>query len=170
MMKHLAPVIALFLTTVFGLSVDSLLKSQEQASAISPLIGQSKLTEQSGKAISEITLEHIGGFGIGRQYKVILRRDGTALYIGEASAELKGQYRGKISATDFERLAKMLEAHRYFKLRARYARLDKDASTVITSAVRGGRRKTVENYAEAAPTKEIEIAIDAIVKQIKWGK
>lgn len=120
--------------------------------------------------VTEITLERTACFGFCPIYKVILRSDGTATYIGVNFVERQGTYKGYISG--FEHLAKIIEARRYFSFSNNYTRPITDLPTAITSVVRNGKRKTVQNYANSGPIElwEIETLIDGLVANVSWEK
>lgn len=118
--------------------------------------------------ITEITLER-GPCGRGRcpDYKVILRSDGTATYIGKRNVAHIGQYTGRV---DFDQLKKLLESKRFFDLKDKYGNAA-DYPIMTTSAVRNGNRKTVvTSYEPEAPIelRDINSAIDGVALQISW--
>lgn len=150
---------------------------------------------QDRDSITEISLEMtqietLEGQMLGRSLKVILRRDGTALFEGKANVKLLGSYQGSVAPEDFERLAGFLQSHGYFRLRENLpeywmnppagTEIAKFPSpTVITSVERGGKRKTVvrETMAQGSNRKkspgeilEIEQAIMDLAMRIRWSK
>lgn len=120
--------------------------------------------------ITEITLERTACYGFCPIYKVILKSDGTATYIGVKFVERTGTYKAYISG--FENLAKIIEARRYFSLRDRYTEPVTDLPSAITSVVRNGKRKTVENYGNFGPLElwEVETLIDGLIANARWEK
>src|ERR671921_1467141 len=94
-----------------------------------PLPGQ-------GPAITEISLERTPCFGSCPVDKVVLRPDGTATYIGRRFVERMGTYEGKFAEGDFERLAGLMQAMKFFGMEDRYDRPITDHPSVITTAVR----------------------------------
>lgn len=125
--------------------------------------------------ISEITLERERCYGGCPVYKVILRRDGSATYIGKENVSLIGQYKSQVFpyqplGAEFIRLAKLIASQGFLKMNDQYAVLITDSDTVITSVVHNGKRKTIVNYASQAPIElyGIERAIDGVAAQIKW--
>ena len=125
---------------------------------------------RGGEQITEITLERTACFGYCPMYKVTLKRDGTATYVGRENVERKGTYRGKFYG--FERLAQLVEARGYFNLKDNYSAQVTDLPSTITSVVRSGRRKTITNYGDMGPVElwGIEQAIDGLVANTKWEK
>jgi hypothetical protein len=123
-----------------------------------------------GEQITEITLERTACFGTCPMYKLTLMRDGTATYTGRRFVERVGTYKGKFYG--FERLAQLVEARGYFNLRDDYSAPITDMPSTVTSVVRAGQRKTVNNYADTGPVElwGIEKAIDGMVANIKWEK
>lgn len=120
--------------------------------------------------ITEITLERTACFGFCPIYKLILRSDGTATYIVMRFVERQGTY--KAYSSGFEHLAKIIEARRYFSFRDRYTEPVTDLPSAITSVVRNGKRKTVENYGNFGPIElwEIETLIDGVIANARWEK
>lgn len=119
--------------------------------------------------ITEITLERTACFGFCPIYKVILRSDNTATYIGVRFVERQGTYKAYTSG--FEYLAKIIEARRYFSLRDQYTEPVTDLPSAITSVVRG-KRKTISNYGNSGPIElwEIETLIDGLIANARWEK
>ena len=67
-----------------------------------------KSQPQSQPRIDEIALEGWQGLGpdgdpIGADFKITLRRDGTALFTGKAKVKLIGDFQGTISSAEFEK-------------------------------------------------------------------
>jgi hypothetical protein len=132
------------------------------------------------ESVTEITLERSRCYGPCPVYKATLRRDGKATYIGKENVALIGKYKGMINQRDFDRLAEFLSSRGFFTFKEKYSEgwLAQDIPTVITSAVRNGKRKTVKRKTlgltgpNAAPAEMIEIEkeIDAAVERIKWEK
>ncbi len=120
--------------------------------------------------ITEITLERTACYGTCPIYKVILESNGTATYIGMQFVERKGTYKAYISG--FEQLAKIIEARKYFSFSASYTEPVTDLPSAITSVVRNGKRKTINNYANSGPIElwEIETLIDGLIANARWEK
>jgi hypothetical protein len=103
-------------------------------------------------SITEITLEHSECFGACPVYKLTLQADGTATYKGKEFVERIGTYSARLAPSTFRRLAETSEALKYFKLKDRYKSNWSDGQHVITSVVRGGKRKTVDDDRDTGPT------------------
>ncbi|MDQ3666152.1 MAG: DUF6438 domain-containing protein [Acidobacteriota bacterium] len=130
---------------------------------------------KDAEGISEITLEREPCYGGCPVYKVILRRDGPATYIGRENVPRIGKYQSQIHpyqplGAEFIRLAKLIASQGYLKMNDRYTVSVTDAETVITSIVHNGERKTIVNYGNQAPVElyGIEMAIDGVAAPIKW--
>ena len=161
-MKRSLIILGLFISSTAGLAVMSpQVHALPQPTLINPL---PKVT------ITEITLERTACFGTCPIYKLILKSDGTAVYIGTRFVERLGTYTAYVSG--FEHLAKIIEARRYFSLSDRYTKPVTDLPSAITSVVRNGKRKTVENYGNFGPLElwEIETLIDGVVANARWEK
>ena len=140
---------------------------------LSKSVGDAGLKDAEG--ISEITLERERCYGACPVYKVILRRDGTATYIGKENVPRIGEYKSQVIpyqplGAEFIRLAKLIASQGFLKMNDQYTASITDAETVITSIVHNGKRKTIVNYANQAPIElyGIERAIDGVAAQIKW--
>src|SRR4051812_25020832 len=94
--------------------------------------------------ITEVTLERTTCFGSCPAYKVTLRSDGTIIYEGKRFVSMMGTYKGQ--AYDFDRLTEFILAQDYFNLKDAYTRPVTDMPSTITSVVRGGKRKTINDY------------------------
>src|SRR6185436_13180859 len=70
--------------------------------------------------ISEITLERSGSWGMKSGYKAVLRKDGTAEYLGDIHAKRKGKYRGNLSTDQFQRLTRLITTNDFFSLEDKY--------------------------------------------------
>ena len=85
--------------------------------------------------ITEITLARSQYLGAYPVYKILLRRDGTALYRNGPNAPRVGDYIGSIDSDSFDRLAQIVQARGYFKLWDYYSDNLSDGPTYTTSAV-----------------------------------
>jgi hypothetical protein len=121
-------------------------------------------TPVSRDQITEVTLERTACFGYCPIYKVTLRRDGTISYNGKEYVQLKGAYEGKVYG--FDRLAELILANGYFKLKDSYTFAATDLPSAITTVVANGKRKTITNYGDFGPVElwGIEMAIDGMLK------
>jgi hypothetical protein len=136
-------------------------------------------TEQEDP-ITEVFIERTGCYGACPVYKAVLRRDGLSAFTGVENAKRKGKYKARIDRDDFDRLAEFLSSRGFFALNDKYSEgwMVQDVSTITTSAVRSGKRKTVkrktlsDNDPKAAPVEliEIEKAIDEAVERLEWEK
>ena len=139
----------------------------------SNLLAEAALTDAEG--ISEITLERERCYGACPVYKVILRRDGSASYIGKENVTRIGEYKSQTIpyqplGAEFIRLANLVASQGFLKMNDRYTVAVTDNATVVTSVVHNGKRKTIVNYANQGPIElyGIERAIDGVAAQIKW--
>jgi hypothetical protein len=159
------------------------------------LVAAARAARQDEDSVTEISLEmtqieYLDGKKFGRELKVILRRDGAALFEGKANVKLLGKYKGSVPAADFERLAEFLKSRKYSKIHESLPEYwvtppagtfvaSPPSPVVVTSVESGGRRKVVvrETMAEGSnrrkPPKEIfeiEQAIMDAAMRIKWAK
>ncbi|MBA3440270.1 MAG: hypothetical protein H0T92_10425 [Pyrinomonadaceae bacterium] len=97
-----------------------------------------------------------------------------ATYTGEQNVPLIGKYKSKTAyppGFQFVSLARLIAAQRYLKMDDLYATPGAiDTTTVITSVVHNGERKTIVNRDSLGPIElyGIEMAIDAVAAQTKW--
>jgi hypothetical protein len=148
---------------------------------------------QSPPRIDEIVLEATAGLELtttgrfyGTAFKVTFQRDGMALYAGSRNVKLIGSYQGTISAEEFEKLVKLLNARDYSRIpNPLQASRTTDAAatdvfkpiTATTVTYEGGGRKTTSRLTELSPPErekvpkalfEIEQAILDTASRIKW--
>ena len=149
--------------------------------------------------VDEISLQGWQGMGrdgdlVGPGFKITLRRDGTALFKGEASVKPIGDFQGIISSAEFEKLLTFLVARKYDRIpqdpvnrdqitpAAGSARFtwDRGAPYMITSVVyEGGKTKNIFRPTTAwgidlkhLPKElfEIEQAVYDAATRIRWAK
>src|SRR5262245_18511227 len=126
--------------------------------------------------ITEITLERSVCFGQCPAYKVILRQNRPATYIGEAYVPLIGTYEAandSCSDCNLAELATSLEVQGFFELKEVYHEDLLDASNITVSVIRNGEKKTVTSRDSRSPIElwGIAMTIDGFVSKIyKWNK
>jgi hypothetical protein len=123
--------------------------------------------------LSEITYERILGCeGACPLYKVVLRKDGTASYVGTDRAERKGKYHATNIDYYFIQLSKLIENNKYSSLQDSYGPGGKDESVAITSVADNYKRKTVVDTGSHGPIElwAIEMSIEGSLSQIEWEK
>ena len=133
----------------------------------------SQSSDPQTSQLSEITYERIFGCeGPCPLYKVVLRKDGTASYVGAEHAERKGKYHASNIDFYFNQLSKLIDQEKYFSLQDSYGPGGKDEGVVITSVANDSQRKTVVDTGFHGPIElwAIEMSIEGSVSQIKWEK
>ena len=84
------------------------------------LTAHASSSAQNRATVSEISLEMVQGRveldRLGRAFKVVLTRDGNAMFEGKANVKLIGKYRGKISEEEFDKLADSLISKKYTQI------------------------------------------------------
>jgi hypothetical protein len=167
------------ISLAFGVGIYAFIQRRTNNQPAKDGTGLSKSVADAGikdaEGISEITLERERCYGGCPVYKVILRRDGSATYIGKENVPRIGEYKSQVFpyqplGAEFIQLAKLIASQGFLKMNDRYTVLVTDADTVITSVVLNGKRKTIVNYGNEAPIElyGIERAIDGVAAQIKW--
>ena len=124
----------------------------------------------SSRDVLEITLQRTGTDGPAPAYVVSYRRDGTALYEGQYHVRRLGRWEGRIREATFVRLAELAVKNGFFDLLPRYARSVTCCPWAITTLATERERRTVQNYARAGPPPlvEVEQAIDALSRRVRW--
>ncbi len=137
-----------------------------------PLSAQGQTRHAQTAPMSEVSIEHDAFFGNAPVYQAILRRDGTATYIGYSGVGKIGTYTAHISG--FDPLAQAIRRHGFQNLKDEYntTPISTDVPSVIVSVVSGGRRKAVSNHAGAGPQalQDIQTLIDQKVAAAHWKK
>ena len=146
---------------------------------------------QQSQEITEVTLEmNPGSSPSARNFRIVLRSDGTALYEGKANVKLKGKYQGLLPREDFAQLVNFIREHHFSDLRTSFSKaaivsfssqvsVAFASPTVSTSIVQDTKRHTIERpvgvkiNSPQSPPKDllaIENAITTIATRIKWAK
>ena len=121
-------------------------------------------------SISEVSIEHTACYGACPVYKLTLKSDGTATFVGTDHVDKVGTYTARFGG--FNRLAQAIAQHRFRHFSANYTNSVTDMPHTITTVVSGGRRKTVDDYAHTGPQAlwEVEVLIDGVVAEAQWKK
>lgn len=141
--------------------------------------------------ITEVSLEmNPGSSPSARDFRIVLRSDGTAFYEGKANVKLIGKYEGLFPKDDFAKLAKFVKEHHFSELKTSFSKgaivsfssqvsVAFAAPTVRTSIVQDTKRQTIERpvgvkiNSPKTPPKDllaIENAITTSATRIKWDK
>ena len=133
--------------------------------------------------ISEITYELDVNWGIKETDRIILRNDGTAEYVAnlgtalrrghdQSGPEQKGSFHATFDARQFDQLAALVIQRDFFSRKDRYSSAVADASTITTSILYSGGRKTIINYGGGGDDEvgEIQRAIISVARSIHWQK
>lgn len=128
------------------------------------------LDDHSG--IDAIGLERTPCFGECPIYTVIIHKDGTFRYVGEAYVSHIGTFTGTVDTSELRDLFKYVNEMKYFQLATGYAYLVPDSSGTFTMVRKGSKTKVVSNYANSGPAKlwALEQLIDKLVMGAKWDK
>ncbi len=119
--------------------------------------------------IDEITLERSWHAPTAPCYKVVLRKDGTAIYTGEFNVARIGTFKAKIEPERFRRLEEMVNRFRFFEMKDDDIIFTVDVPYVNTSVLRAGKRKTINDcWGSNAPVElwAIEMAIDGVLAEV----
>ncbi len=121
--------------------------------------------------VSEISLRHIPGLISGPTYEIVLRKDGTATYIGQTDVPKIGIYSGQCPKYYYRKIEALLGWYCFFDSSYRQSTV-LDAADDIVSAVQDGRMVA---YAESDTDFDERIwaiarLLDYIATEIKWKK
>lgn len=124
----------------------------------------------SKSGISEITLLRPHCALGCPNYEITFKLDGSAEYRGFEEVERKGQFRGKVLLSDFQRLAELAQKLNFESLKDEYSIPLTDQAYAITKVTRAGATKSVRDYGNGGPVElwGLEMAIDALAAQVRW--
>ncbi len=171
-MKRSLTTAVLLLATGFGLSVVPAFQNNEKqrVRSKSPHGAAQDLPSES---ITEITLEYqAGGWGAHPAYKVTLRKNGRATYVGAGLMRLEGKYKGEIEQDDFRQLAEFFVEESFFELPEydeKAPRISHSEKLIIQVVHRGGS-KVVGDFNKEGPPKmaAFEMIINRMIRKIGW--
>jgi hypothetical protein len=171
-MKSLLSAAGLFLTIYFGLSVAPAFQNDDKQAGSSNAARQAA-QNLSSDSLKEITLDYRGqGWGKIPEYKVVLRQNGTATYVGEGLMQLKGKYKGEIERDDFRQLAEFFLEEGFFELPDYDEKAPQisHSEMIILSVLRHGERKTVAAINKEGPPKlaAFELMLKRMLTKIVW--
>jgi Domain of unknown function (DUF6438) len=128
--------------------------------------------------ITEITLERFPGMApdLPLPYALVLKSDGTALYISASPTIRKGTFTASLKPADFQRLAQHLEKAGFFQLEDFYGPSAFDIPETWLSAIKDGKRKRIldsavkKEYRNQAPRalQQLEDELHRISQQLPW--
>jgi Domain of unknown function (DUF6438) len=101
----------------------------------------SRMIEPPESAIGSVRLSRGMCYGTCPVYEVVLRREGTASWRGEAFTERLGEFEGQVDAADFLRLASFIERAGFFGWEDEYVAPVTDNPTHELEVVRDGDRR-----------------------------
>lgn len=131
------------------------------------------LSHRKGDAVTEtvsVSLRRGACYGPCPIYQVTLRRDGAAIWHGEAFTPRIGDYRGQISEDDFANLADFIDRCGFHTWSDRYEIEVTDNPEDEIEVIRDGESKKVVQYATDEPRDFWTIAtlIDGICFGVEW--
>jgi len=127
--------------------------------------------------IDEINLERTSCYGTCPQYKLTIHSDGTVLYKGKDFVKEKGAKKTRVSQSDLRKLARKINAIRFFNLEEKYNSQEiggasifvTDQPTQIVTIRAGDRTKSVEDYfGSPKGLHELEELIDQVTNSSVW--
>ena len=121
-------------------------------------------------------MERKGCLGPCRVYKVTLRGDGSAIYVGKENVDHNGTFGNDKFwpiASEFSQLADAIDMAGFFRLAGEYGVGWVDAEVVVTTVTRNGQTKTVTTHNSSKDPKElwlVDTLIDGVVAKVHWMK
>jgi hypothetical protein len=167
----LLPLAGLIVLSVFAGEVEDHFRNQGGTIAPSEYnwLSDSRLQDHG---VTEIAFERPKSLDRARwdAYTVKFFSDGRVEFTGYDQVRKMGLHVGRIPTQEFNRLVLLIDQMDFNGLEGLYSRRALGASTHFTSVLRNGQRKTIQNYADAAPVQlwAIELAIQDLVKKITW--
>ena len=145
---------------------------------------------QSAQNVTEVTLEVApNSFGPIRSFKITLKQDGSAAYLGTAGVPLIGKYKGVIGRAQFDQIAEVIRAKQFIKMRSSFLPATAFAASqnlptinagyIRTTAVINGKRITVirptnirVDSSDRTPEGllDVESAITRFATRLSWTK
>ncbi|MEA2571982.1 MAG: hypothetical protein QOI24_3983 [Acidobacteriota bacterium] len=122
----------------------------------------------TSQPITEIHLRRTACYGVCPDDELTIRTDGTATFRGMKS-ERAGDWRGRLSRADAEKLARTIESLGFAKLAAEYGERNIDAPDYFVTVTRGGKSKTVVSHMQQVPqVAPIITAILDVSAKVRW--
>ncbi len=143
-----------------------------------PFTDEDEAVARNGLPLARITLESRGDNHLGENSSTILLcRDGTAFFHGDANTERQGDYTGTVDLLDYGRLCLLIERLQFQRL-AEDIRPGIGSGSHVTTAVvrvhRLGEKEPIENreFNGRGPIElfAIQSAIEKIAERIDWEK
>ncbi len=122
--------------------------------------------------ISLIGISHSGCYGTCPVYSFLVKNDGTFEYNGYRFVSHKGEHQGTVDPKALRQVLKLIASSDFMSLKDKYRRGITDMDTAYTTVVMDGKKKIVEDYANAGPPelRSIEQSIEKLLKSAKWEK
>jgi len=100
----------------------------------------------------------------------MVKADGSFEYNGIRFTKRKGKCRGMVDIKALNQVLKSIETSGFMGFKDKYRRGITDMSTVYTTVVVDGKKKVIEDYANAGPPelRLIEQSIDGLMGTAKW--
>jgi len=121
--------------------------------------------------ITEVGLERTACFGNCPVYTLVIQCDGNFRYHGEKWVR-RGDFTGKIAKGRWEKLVAAALDAGYMDLENDYDARVTDMPNVYTTVVMDGKKKTIRDYANAAPEKlqEFERLLFESLEDARWNE
>jgi hypothetical protein len=140
--------------------------------AVCQLCAPLTMAQKRTSPITEITYEETSSWQ-GLMARYVFRPNGEAsMTVPNFRSETPRTVTFTGKFPHFRTLAESLATSGFFKLQGRCTADEYDASMVVISAVRNGKRKTIRDYGRACPASFIETAdlIRRLARGVKWSR
>jgi hypothetical protein len=136
-------------------------------------------TKAAQPAISQIVItQYTGGGGtepgIDPIYRILLRRDGTAIYVGNKTYMTRiGRYHGKVESKYFQRLADLFQQSSFRHWKSLYnAYDDREIASEKFEITYGNKKKSVVSYGASGPQaiRHASKIVYGLLWKIRWHK
>jgi hypothetical protein len=130
------------------------------------------MAQQKTPAVTEITFEQTSSWQ-GLMARYVFRQNGEAsMTVPNVRSETPRTITFTGRFLHFPTLVKSLETNGFFKLQNQCTAEEYDATMVVISAVRNGKRKTISDYGRACPPSFIAVAdlIRDLARDVKWSR
>jgi hypothetical protein len=125
---------------------------------------------EAQSAITEVGVEHTGCYGPCPVYKLTIRSNGTATFVGFSNVSKIGTYTAYVGS--FNRLVQAIKHRGFQRFQPDYTSGVTDLPHAVTTVVQGDHRKTVVTDIVGEPQAlwEIQTLIDGAVAEAHWKK
>lgn len=136
---------------------------------------------QAHRPLPDVPLEQVrialertsGGWYSNPAYRVEIRGDGTALYLGKSGVVVEGEHRYRVPAREVARLVESLRSKDIWSFEPSYNSNSADSPIYRLTVVLGARQRTVEDNAGQSigmprAVSEFQDEVDRVARTVMW--